>query len=281
MTTDDKNTTRDAYVDLLKRSLLGLTLGAMQWYRPIDKGSDAIRTGVAKALRRRGGSVLAKPVQIDMADNTDGSANAVWIPPGVMTMIGSLRLQNVEDCVRSVLGGSVAGDLIETGVWRGGTTIFMRGMLRAFDDHERAVYVADSFAGLPPPDPDKYPADEGIDLHLWSELAVTLDEVRANFSRYGLLDDRVHFVKGWFRDTLPSLQGHQWALIRLDGDLYESTMDGLTNLYPGLSPGGWIIIDDYQIPACQKAVSDYRDLHGITEPIQEIDWTGICWQKRR
>jgi hypothetical protein len=236
---------------------------------------------VAKALRRRGGSVLAKPVQIDMAKNTDGSANAVWIPPGVLTMIGSLRLQNVEDCVKSLLDDSVPGDLIETGVWRGGTTIFMRGLLRAFDEQERSVYVADSFAGLPPPNPIDYPADEGIDLHLWSELAVGLDEVRANFARYGLLDDRVHFVKGWFRDTLPELRGHQWSLIRLDGDLYESTMDGLTNLYPGLSPGGWIIIDDYQIPACAKAVSDYRARQRIDEPIREIDWTGICWQKRR
>jgi O-methyltransferase len=69
-------------------------------------------------------------------------------------------------------------------------------------------------------------------------------------------------------------------VLRLDGDLYESTMDALTALYPKLSPGGYAIVDDYgAIPACRQAVHDYRDAHGITEPIQEVDWTGAYWQR--
>jgi hypothetical protein len=196
-------------------------------------------------------------------------------------MIGSRRLANVESCVRDVLERGVPGDLIETGVWKGGTTIFMRGLLRAYGVTDRKVYVADSFEGLPAPDVEAYPADEGFTLHLWPNLAIGLDGVRANFARFGLLDDQVDFVKGWFRDTLPALRGHVWSVMRLDGDLYESTSDALRNLYDGLSVGGWVIIDDYSdIPACQQAVSDFRTENDITEPIIEVDWTGVCWQKQ-
>jgi len=103
--------------------------------------------------------------------------------------------------------------------------------------------------------------------------------VQASFARYGLLDDQVRFVPGWFRDTLPGLAGHPWSLLRLDGDLYESTMDALTNLYPSLSVGGWIVIDDFSIAACAKAVEDFRADHGITTPMQVIDWTGRAWRR--
>jgi hypothetical protein len=157
----------------------------------------------------------------------------------------------------------------------------MRGVLRAHGVTDRTVYVADSFAGVPEPNAEKYPADRGISLHTWPGLAVGLDDVRANFERYGLLDDQVAFVPGWFRDTLPALRGHPWAVIRLDGDLYESTIDSLEHLYPSLSPGGWLIVDDYHdIDACRQAVTDYRARNGITEPITRVDWTGICWQKQ-
>jgi precorrin-6B methylase 2 len=103
--------------------------------------------------------------------------------------------------------------------------------------------------------------------------------VRENFARFGLLDDQVEFVKGWFRDTLPALRGHTWAIIRLDGDLYESTMDALENLYDNLAAGGWLIVDDYEIEACRQAVTDFRAARGVTEEIKEIDGYGVCWQK--
>ena len=279
MVTDELSAIRDAYLDLLKRSLLGTTVGPVTLYRPMERGAGPIRTGIVRVLQRRGRSVLAQPVGFDLSSNTDGKSSVWDLPPWPMTMIGSVRLDNVEECIRSVIESPVAGDLIETGVWRGGATIFMRGVLRAHGVTDRTVYVADSFAGLPPPDVETYPADEGIDLHLWPGLAVSLEEVMANFGRFGLLDDRVSFVKGWFRDTLPELRDHLWAVIRLDGDLYESTMDSLENLYPGLAPGGWLIVDDYAIPACRQAVTDYRERNAIVEPIVNVDWTGICWQK--
>lgn len=82
--------------------------------------------------------------------------------------------------------------------------------------------------------------------------------MRANFARSGLLDDQVVFLQGWFKDTLPAIPpGQRFALVRLDGDLYESTLDALTHLYPNLSVGGWLVVDDYGvIEACRQAVHD-------------------------
>ncbi len=155
----------------------------------------------------------------------------------------------------------------------------MRGVLAAHDERVRRVWVADSFEGLPEPDAERYPADAGDKNFEADELAVSLEEVRANFERYGLLDDRVRFVEGWFRDTLPGLGDETWAVVRLDGDLYESTIDGLTSLYPQLSLGGWLIVDDFGFDNCRAAVEDYRREHGITEEIQRIDWVGACWRR--
>jgi hypothetical protein len=195
-------------------------------------------------------------------------------------MIGMARLANLEACIANVLRDDVPGDLIETGVWRGGATIFMRAMLRVHEVTDRVVWVADSFEGVPPPDLDRYPADEGSTTHELPQLAISLDDVKRNFERYHVLDDGVRFLKGWFRDTLPTLRDRRWAVVRLDGDLYESTTDSLVNLYPGLSPGGYVIVDDYGMFAnCRKAVHDYREANEITEPIERIDWTGVFWRK--
>jgi O-methyltransferase len=210
------------------------------------------------------------------------AAGLEWPPPRhAETMVGLRRLDNVQACVADVLRAGVPGDLIEAGVWRGGTTIFMRAALAAYGDGERRVWAADSFEGLPRPDPGQYPADAGLDLFSqMPELSVGLDQVKANFARYGLLDDRVRFLVGWFKDTLPTAPIDQLAVIRLDGDLYESTMDSIAALYPRLSIGGYVIVDDYNnIRACRRAVSDYRVTHGIIEEIIPIDWAGVYWQK--
>jgi hypothetical protein len=202
----------------------------------------------------------------------------IW-PLQAHSMIGLKRMNNLQFCVETVLKDKVPGDLIETGVWRGGACIFMRGILAVNGVTDRKVYVADSFEGLPKPDAEKYPEDAG-DTHFEHDyLAVSQEDVQANFRLYGLLDDQVVFLKGWFKDTLPQLSVSQFAVIRLDGDLYESTMDGLNNLYHKLSPGGFCIIDDYFMAGCRKAVHDFRDKHGITEKIEEIDGMGVFWRK--
>jgi Macrocin-O-methyltransferase (TylF) len=200
-------------------------------------------------------------------------------PADGLSMVGVKRLDNVQMCIERVLADGVPGDFIETGVWRGGTTIFMRAVLKAHAATDRTVFVADSFEGLPEPDPETYPVDRGCRLHEFDYLAVSVDEVKENFARYDLLDDQVRFVKGWFRDTMPTLAGHQWAIVRLDGDMYESTMTVLENLYPDLVPGGFLIVDDYRIKRCARAVDDFRAAHGITEDMVQIDWTGMYWRK--
>lgn len=203
-------------------------------------------------------------------------------PEHAETMVGLRRLDNVQACVEDVLRRGVPGDLLEAGVWRGGTTILMRAVLGAYDDDQRRVWVADSFEGLPKPDADAFPADAGLDYTIHSELSVGVQQVQANFDRYGLLDDRVEFLPGWFKDTLPSAPIDKLAVMRLDGDLYESTIDALEVLYPKLSVGGYCIIDDYgALEACRRAVDDYRRANGITEEIRPVDWTGAYWQRAR
>jgi len=95
----------------------------------------------------------------------------------------------------------------------------------------------------------------------------------------GLLDDQVVFLKGWFKDTLPRAPFDTLAVMRLDGDLYGSTMESLENLYPKLTRGGFCVIDDYAMPGCKSAVDDYRATQAIASKIIEIDWTGRYWQK--
>jgi 23S rRNA U2552 (ribose-2'-O)-methylase RlmE/FtsJ len=201
-------------------------------------------------------------------------------PPNAETMIGYKRLANLEFCVRETIQNGILGDLIETGVWRGGACIYMRALLKIHEVNDKTVWVADSFEGLPKPSPDLFPTDESDQHHTFSELAVPLEEVKSNFIKYGLLDEQVKFLKGWFKDTLPSAPIQKLSLLRLDGDMYESTIDALFYLYPKLSLGGFCIIDDWgAIPACKKAVIDYRSLFNINEAMQEIDWTGIFWKK--
>lgn len=207
-------------------------------------------------------------------------------PVRAHTMIGLKRLDNLQACIESVLKNNVPGDLIETGVWRGGATILMRAVLKAYGVTNRNVWVADSFQGLPKPDTEKYPEDSFLaqnNIQDIKELAVGLEEVKSNFRKYDLLDGRVKFLKGWFKDTLPSAPIKKLAVLRLDGDLYESTILALRHLYPKLSIGGYVIIDDYNglDDACKKAVNYYRKKHHITEPIIKIDSEGIFWQKKK
>lgn len=201
-------------------------------------------------------------------------------PAVAHTMIGVGRLENVKELAQRAIDEGIPGDLVEAGVWRGGCCILMRGILAANAIEDRKVYAIDSFAGLPPPKADLFPEDQGLNLHIYPELAVSLEQVKANFGRYGLLDEQVVFVKGLFQDTLPSLDAGPFALIRLDGDLYESTHVALEALYPKLSPGGFIILDDYKLlPSVSAAVVDYRSRMGIESPMHDIDWNAVWWQK--
>jgi O-methyltransferase len=201
--------------------------------------------------------------------------------PSADTMLGLKRLNNIQACVLKAIENNIEGDLIEAGVWRGGATILMRGILKALDITDRNVWVADSFCGFPTSEDCKYEIDKKSHLHQVQAMNISVDSVKHAFSKYyDLLDDQVKFLEGFFKDTLPVAPIEKLAVLRIDGDLYESTMDCLVNLYPKLSKGGYCIIDDYNsYENCKNAVDDFRRENKITEEIHLIDWTGIYWKK--
>lgn len=225
---------------------------------------------------------LMEPLGLELlrrGNRADRAAGRDW-PSDAETMVGLSRLGNLQDCVTDVLRTAVPGDLIEAGVWRGGACIFMRAILKAYGNQDKTVWVADSFQGLPRPD-GRLGQDEADPHWQYADvLAVPLDQVKYNFERYGLLDRQVRFLPGWFSDTLPTAPIQRISVLRLDGDMYSSTMDALTALYPKLSSGGYAIVDDYgAVPACRQAVDDYRREHGIQDPLRQIDWTGVYWKR--
>lgn len=261
----------ERYLDLVTRCLTReLFLDQEWWDADLQRwpgDSEELRDG----LRELGWRAVRR------GDPSARNEGRDW-PPSAETMVGSLRLDNVATLCRRAIESGVAGDFIETGVWRGGVTILMRAVLAAYGDIDRVVWVADSFEGLPAPDPS-HPADAGLDWSHVEVLKVDADAVRANFARYDLLDDQVRFLEGWFADTLHSAPIGQLAVLRLDGDLYGSTMDALEALYPKVSPGGFVIVDDYGgWESCRRAVDDYRAANGIDARIETVDWTGVWWQ---
>jgi hypothetical protein len=255
------------------------TAGAMS---AIDLYLDLLKKSLTDTLR----------AEEPDADDTDPGVYVVdfvrhYIRGDAVTMLPMARLDNLQHCIARAVADGVPGDLIETGVWRGGASIFMRGALAALGDETRTVWVADSFEGLPEPDPEKFPRE--AEFHkgelmqeMYDRFAADLESVKRNFEIYGLLDDRVRFLKGWFKDTLPTAPIQQLAVMRLDGDYYDSTMDGLTNLYGKLSSGGFAIIDDYGEDVwteCRRAVDEFRAAQGITAPLVAVDSKCSFWRK--
>lgn len=252
----DAETLRVAYLELLKLCLCDLGgVGTISVWKHTD-GSVMSRELAGEHLQVR-------------------SLGLDWPLTG-LTMVGLDRLDDLQACVESVVRDGVPGDLIEAGTWRGGASILMRATLDGLGEDARTVWVADSFAGFPVADGDHPDREElaGVDF-----LAVPVEQVEANFARLGY-ERGVRFVPGFFDDTLPGLRDRRWSLVRLDGDSYEATWTGLQSLYPGLSAGGHVIVDDYgALDECREAVDDFRALHGITEPLEQVDWTCARWRR--
>ena len=271
----------DLYLDLLAATLTRSLFEDNDWVVGVSS-----HWGTVPPVLRAAGHIspLLDKLGVEVSvkrpfDPAKRNIGADW-PARAETMVGLKRLANVRQCVESVLTDGVPGDLVETGVWRGGTSIFMRGILAAHGVTDRTVWLADSFEGLPAPDVAKFPADESLDFSENKYLAVGVEAVKRNFERYGLLDDQVEFIVGWFRDTLADAPIETIAVLRLDGDMYESTMEALEPLYPKLSVGGYCIVDDFgTIPACAAAIHDYRSRNGITDGIEDIDGRGAFWRK--
>jgi O-methyltransferase len=195
------------------------------------------------------------------------------------TMIGHRRLEQFQTAIETAVAEDVPGDIMEAGVWRGGACILARATLRALGVRDRCVWLADSFCGLPVPDGERFPFDIGDEHHKESFLRVSRQEVEQNFLKYGLLDAQVRFLEGWFRETLPTAPVERLCVLRLDGDMYESTMVALESLYDRVSPRGFVIVDDYHaVPACRAAVDDFRRARGIAAELVPIDWSGHYWR---
>lgn len=187
-----------------------------------------------------------------------------------LTLIGPRLLDEFRYMIEQAHLNGVPGDVVETGVWRGGACIWAAAVLEELGSHQR-VFCCDSFEGLPPAVHPK----ETISFDDAESLRVSLEEVEANFARFGLLD-RVVFVKGWFKDTMPTLN-IPVSVLRLDGDMYESTDDVLRYMYSRVSPGGFVIVDDYQLPSCRQAVDELRSRKRLRGKLPVR--AGVWWQK--
>ncbi|HEX8976507.1 MAG TPA: TylF/MycF/NovP-related O-methyltransferase [Solirubrobacteraceae bacterium] len=258
--TADAEGLRSAYLTLLKLCLCDL--------------AGTTTTSVARTID---GAVMSR----ELADGQlrFRAAGLDW-PLHGLTMVGLARLDDLQACVESVIRDGIEGDLIEAGSWRGGASMLMRATLNSLGEGDRTLWVCDSFQGFPSTEAtgqDGYDLD--ADLANCDFLAVPLEEVKANFARFGLTGN-VNFVPGFFEDTLPQLPARRWAVARLDGDSYDATRLGLEVLYPNVAEGGYVVIDDYlPLEDCRRAVDDFRRERGITEPIEAIDWSGARWRK--
>lgn len=213
--------------------------------------------------------LLKNPINPKRLDGLD------W-PERAHTMIGLKRLNNLHECLDKIRTNNIDGDIVETGVWRGGASIFSKIYCNLYDLNKK-IFVVDSFEGLPPPE---HPEDIGDKHYTIDFLKVSLDQVKNNFSLYDCLDENVCFLKGWFADTLPNnLDIKKISLLRMDGDMYKSTMDVFDSCYDKVVFGGQIIIDDYCLPTCKKAVNEFREKNKLTNPFTVIDSCGIFWEK--
>ena len=254
---------RVAYLELLKLCLCDLA------------GARTLSVSRTGDTRRPDAPVFSR--ELDADELRLRVRGADW-PFRGLTMIGLERLDDLQACVESVVGDGVDGDVIEAGTWRGGAAILARATLDSLGADDRTVVLADSFQGLPAPD-ESFPEDVDLDLSRVDFLSASAEEVRGHFERFGL-EQGIELVPGFFSETLPGLRGRPWSIVRLDGDTYEATWIGLDSLYPGLSKGGYLIIDDYGlIPECRGAVEDFRREHDITEPIEKADWNGVRWRR--
>jgi len=283
------------YLELLKKSLLDelyIENEARLIYAVLCLMSGApVEEDVIRDIEQRRPDIVGRLKQtreqgegsfvwtIPQPDGTTRQVNLRNISEFHHTMVGRKRLDNIQGLLDQIVRDDVAGDLIETGVWRGGATIFMRGYLAARGIRDRRVWVADSFAGLPVP---SAPQDRGFDFSaaVYPILAISRRAVEELFRRYDLLDDQVQFLEGWFKDTLPTAPIERLALLRLDGDLYESTRDALTHLYHKVVPGGFVVVDDYfDFEPCRRAVDEFRVNVRDQAALQRIDWTAVYWRK--
>lgn len=205
-----------------------------------------------------------------------------------LTCLPRRRLDHLEGCIRTIHAEGIEGDLLEAGVWRGGAVALMRATLLELGLDDRVVWAADSFQGLPDVDAARFPreahalASDVMQQDL-RRLRAGLDEVLVGLRRLDLLDENVRFLTGWFRESLAHVPIDALALLHVDCDLHDSTTEVLTGLYPLVTAGGFVVVDDYGENSwthCAEAVDRFRTEHEIHEPLVAVDTECVYWRKR-
>jgi O-methyltransferase len=203
-----------------------------------------------------------------------------------LTMTSPERLISLSRGIDHIVQQRIPGDIVECGVWRGGSMLLVARKLARLKDTGRKLYLFDTFEGMSEPGSedvsavDNTPArdlmnaaDKMAGDNVWCYSS--LDEVKANLGKAGYPLENIRFIKGKVEDTLPEPSIGQIALLRLDTDWYESTKHELETLYDKLVPGGILIIDDYgHWSGSQKAVDEYIAAKKISIFLQRIDYTG-------
>jgi hypothetical protein len=200
------------------------------------------------------------------------------------TMTSSERISALCHAVRYVAKHKIAGDIVECGVWRGGSMMAAAITLQAEQDLSRTLHLFDTFAGMPPPSEIDRAAQSGRDAASLLEEAdsssdlwalAPIEDVRANLESTNYPADRMRFIGGRVEDTIPREAPAEIAILRLDTDWYESTRHELMHLYPKLSIGGILIVDDYgHWEGAQRAVDEYIRDNRLVILLQRIDYTG-------
>lgn len=219
------------------------------------------------------------------------------------TMTGIKRLFNVRDLVIEVANKRLTGGYLEAGVWRGGNSIMAAATMQLYGLGTRPIYLCDSFHGLPLSRKDSpRPREGGIYQRMKGTLSVSAQRVVGNFDRFSIPREHVTIVPGYFVESLPGLRdeldarGEMLAVLRMDGDMYDSTADILFNLYDLVQEGGFVIIDDFgwangavangtsfakPLFGAKQALLDFRVLHSIDDPMKDIDGMGAYFQKTK
>lgn len=205
-------------------------------------------------------------------------------PVRSFTMLSEARLQHLFNGARDVCRRQIPGDFVECGVAAGGSSALLARCIKEFSKTPRRLYSCDTFEGMPTAGAvDKHQGVNARDTG-WGEgtCAAPIESLREAADCLGV-GDLIEPVKGLFRNTLPQLRSRLTgiALLHMDGDWYESTMDILNNLYDWVSPGGYIQIDDYGFwEGCRKAVHEFEQTRGLTFKLTRIDDTGMWMQKQ-
>jgi cephalosporin hydroxylase len=267
--------TEDRYLALLRSSLLGepyleqelrieYLLGCANERQPVDLETLGDPMGNLRKEARRLRGARERGVL------RDESGPAAYFPH---TSMGTHHLEYLDQALRAIVGDEVRGDLVECGKGRGGGAIYLRGFLEALEIPDRMVWVADRFRsayGWP----DR-PAPLQVD-----DLGADLSQIRGAFSGFDLLDDRVRFLQGALTDAISDAPIDAVALLRFGPTAGVETGRVLDELYPRLTRGGFVIVEDTS-DQVEAAVTDFRSRHNVTEQLERVGVRGWAWRKER